>query len=292
MDEHRRATFSAFVEKKLHDAAGSTIHTLTTILDRHESTALRGIGNPWTRRHYGGDFSLVVASPNHTNVSLVFVQSRDGNTEAADPTVFGAGATDKYLIYEGLSRVAADAVLVGARTVHSEAFFSVWHPALIALRASLGFPRHPAQIVVSKSGHVDLASLLFNVPDVPVFLIGGEECFRRHADALRARPWIRRIPLADAGLTSSIDHLRLEHGIRRISAVGGRSTATRLVDERLAQDLYLTTGPCDGGVVNTPWYVGAASPTLRVTTRKQWVDAGARVFFEHVLIAGFRDSLK
>ena len=87
---------------------------------------------------------------------------------------FGAGATDKHLIYEGLSRVAADAVLVGARTVHPEAFFSVWHPELIALRESLGFPRHPAQVVVSKRGHVDLASLLFNVPDVPVFLIGGE----------------------------------------------------------------------------------------------------------------------
>jgi riboflavin biosynthesis pyrimidine reductase len=292
MEEHRRAAFNTFAERKLQEASASTIHTLTTIFDRNGATDLRGIGNAWTRVHYGGDFSLAVAPPNRANVSLVFVQSRDGNTEAADPSVFGAGATDKHLIYEGLSRVAADAVLVGARTVHSEAFFSVWHPELIELRASLGFPRHPAQVVVSKRGHVDLASLLFNVPDVPVFLIGGDECFLRHADALQARPWIRRIPLADAGLTSSLDHLRLEHGIHRISAVGGRSTATRLVDERLARDLYLTTGPCDGGVINTPWYAGAASPTLTVTTRKQWVDAGAHVVFEHVLITGFRDSSK
>ena len=117
--------------------------------------------------------AAILASPQFhqtvTNLSLAFVQSRDGNTEAADPGEFGAGATDKHLIYEGLSRVAADAVLVGAGTVHPEAFFSVWHPELIALRESLGFPRHPAQVVVSKRGHVDLASLLFNVPDVPVF---------------------------------------------------------------------------------------------------------------------------
>jgi riboflavin biosynthesis pyrimidine reductase len=284
MDEHWRVAFEPFVQQKIQEASASTIQTLTTVFDRNAPTGVRGIGNAWTRLHYGGDFGLAPASPHRTHLSLVFVQSRDGNTEAADPSVFGAGATDKHLIYEGLSRVAADAVLLGARSVHSEAFFSVWHPELIALRASLGFPRHPAQVVVSQRGHVDLASLLFNVPDVPVFLIGGEQCFRRHAAALRARPWIRPILLADAGLTSAIDRLRLEHGIHQISAVGGRSTATRLVDEGLAQALYLTTGPCEGGVFNTPWYVGAARPTLSVTTRKQWVDAGSRVVFEHIVV--------
>src|SRR4029078_10826598 len=136
-------------------------------------------------------------SPNRASVSLVFVQSRDGNTETADPIVFGAGATDKHLIYEGLSRVAGEPVLAGARTVHAKAFFSVWHPELIALRDSLGLPRHPAQVVVSQRGNVDLASLLFNVPDVPVFLVGGPACFQQHAAALRARPWIRSIALTD-----------------------------------------------------------------------------------------------
>jgi len=284
MEEHRRVAFETVAHQKIQEASASRIQILTTVCDRNAATELRGIGNAWTRLHYGGDFGLAVAPPNRSNLSLVFVQSRDGDTEVADPSVFGAGATDKHLIYEGLSRVAADAVLVGARTVHSEAFFSVWHPELIALRASLGLPRHPAQVVVSQRGHVDLASLLFNVPDVPVFLIGGEECFRRHAAALRARPWIGSIPLAGARLTSAIDRLRCEHGIQRISAVGGRSTATRLVDDGLAEDLYLTTGPCAGGAINTPWYVGAMWPTLTVTTRKQWVDAGARVVFEHILI--------
>jgi hypothetical protein len=38
-------------------------------------------------------------------------------------------ATDKHLIYEGLSRAAADAVLAGAATVRAgDIVFSVWHP--------------------------------------------------------------------------------------------------------------------------------------------------------------------
>jgi len=284
MEEHRRVGFESVARQKIQEASASSIQTLTTVFDRYAETTPLGIGNAWTRLHYDGDFRLAVIPPNRTHLSLVFVQSRDGNTEAADPDVFGAGATDKHLIYEGLSRVAADAVLAGARTVHSQAFFSVWHPELIALRASLGLPRHPAQVVVSKRGQVDLGSLLFNVPGVPVFLIGGDACFLRHAAALQARPWVRPILLDDAGLRSALDQLRLEHAIHQISAVGGRSTATRLVDDGIARDLYLTTGPCEGGVFNTPWYSGAVRPTLTVTTRKEWVDAGARVVFEHVLI--------
>jgi hypothetical protein len=47
-------------------------------------------------------------------------QSRDGNTGAADPSTLGGGNTDLHLIYEGLSRVDADAVMAGAATVRAK----------------------------------------------------------------------------------------------------------------------------------------------------------------------------
>ena len=53
----------------------------------------------------------------------------------------------------------------------AEALFSVWHPELVALRSSLTLPRHPAQIVVSRHGRLDFNALLFNVPDLRVFVI-------------------------------------------------------------------------------------------------------------------------
>src|SRR5207237_282514 len=104
--------------------------------------------------------------------SLVFVQSADGNTVTADPSSLGAGQTDTHVIYEGLSRVAADAVLAGAGTVRGDgSIFSVWHPALVELRRSLHLPRHPAQIVATLRGLDIETGLLFNVPDLPVIVL-------------------------------------------------------------------------------------------------------------------------
>jgi riboflavin biosynthesis pyrimidine reductase len=233
--------------------------------------------------HYDGDFNLLKPGNHSTAVSLVFVQSKNGNT-GGDPGALGGGATDTHLIYEGLSRVAADAVLAGARSIGARTVFSVWHPELVALRKSLGLPRHPAQIVVSRHAHLDFEALLFNVPELRVFVIAAAEHMTRHAPAMAARPWIRHIAQPTDDLRSALQELREEEGIHRISAVGGRATASHLVDNGLAQDLYLTTTAHDGGQPETPWYSGANTPQTRVITRKQWLDGASRILFEHVLI--------
>jgi riboflavin biosynthesis pyrimidine reductase len=280
-----RARFEAFAARKTREALAARIETLETVFDYGAGHRLRRVGNAWTRARYAGDFDLIVPGEQQTAVSLVFVQSSGGNTGSSDPSALGGGPTDTHLIYEGLSRVAADAVLAGAGTVQAEAFFSVWHPELVALRRDLGLPRHPAQIIVSKQGRLNVEALVFAIPDVPVFLIAGDDGVSLRAAWLRERPWIRHIPLATENLRPIIDHLRIAERIRRISAVGGRFTATRLVDHRLVQDLYLTTTSREAGEPGTPWYSGAQPPTLEVITRKRWLDAGKPVVFDHVLIA-------
>jgi len=276
--------FEEFAGRKTREAASARLETLTTLVDRRGERCMREVGNAWTRAHYGGDFDVVVPPEGKTALSLVFVQSKDGNT-GGNPAALGGGATDLHLIFEGLSRVAADAVLSGAGTIYRDAFFSVWHPELVALRRELGLPRHPAQIVVSKDGRLNFDALLFNVPDVPVFVIAGGTCESRCAASFAARPWIRRIPLASADVASALDRLRVENGIRRISTIGGRFTASRLIDAGLAQDVYLTTTSREAGEPGTPWYAGKMPPALDLVTRKQWLDRGAPVVFEHLLIA-------
>ena len=88
------------------------------------------------------------------SANLVFVQSRDGNTVTQRPVRRSAAAlADKHLIYEGLSRVAADAVLAGSRTIANGGLvLSVWRPELVALRAAMDLPRHPVQIVATLQG--------------------------------------------------------------------------------------------------------------------------------------------
>jgi hypothetical protein len=113
----RSESFAEFVERKEAEAARAVLSPFVTEVDQPPADVI-SIGNAWTRRLFDGPF-YVSASPSNEvpSTSLVFVRSRDGNTGAADPSSLGGGEADKHLIYEGLSRVAADAVMAGAETV-------------------------------------------------------------------------------------------------------------------------------------------------------------------------------
>lgn len=274
----------AFVERKTEAAVRAHIHPLVTIDDRSAEWPVRPIGNAWSRRYYGGDFHLLAPPPDRPAVSLVFVQTKDGNTGADNPGDLGGGPTDLHLIYEGLSRVAADAVLAGASTVGRTVFFTVWHPELVSLRHELGLARHPAQIVASKDGRLDFDNLIFNEPEVPVFVLAGAGCLTRHAPAFTRRPWITIVPVDAAGLSGAMARLRADYGIKIISAIGGRTVATALIDQRVVQDVYLTTSAIDGGEPNTPFYIGRQSPNYSTIVRKTETQTAEPITLEHLAL--------
>jgi riboflavin biosynthesis pyrimidine reductase len=259
---------------------------LITVEDHSRAFPVTAIGNTWSREYFDGPFHLFKIPESRPAVSLVFVQSRDGNTGAGNPADLGGGPTDKHLIYEGLSRVAADGVMAGASTVGRSVFFTITHPELIALRRELGLPRHLAQIVVSERGNIDLSSRVFSTPDVPVFLLAGEECVEKTAANLQSRKWITVIPIA-GDLPGAMLRLRRDHGMARISAVGGPTLATSLVDAGSVQDLYLTTSAIDGGEPGTPWYTGPVIPKLRLIVSKREDVAEAPIRVEHLAIGDY-----
>jgi riboflavin biosynthesis pyrimidine reductase len=276
------ARFDVFVEKKTRDAESARIEHLRTTLDN--GAQFERIGNRWTREHYDGGFTLSPCPQDRPAISLVFVQSRDGNTVVDNPAELGGGPTDTHLLYEGLARVAADAVLAGAGAVGHDTFFSVWHPEMVQLRAALGLPRHPAQIVISHDGHVDLEALLFEVPEVPVFLLAGEKCRKRCVAMHATRPWIHVVSFEKDNLRPTLVDLCREHRLQRVSAVGGRYTASHLVDAGLVQDLYLTTTPRRGGKPGTPWYAGSRRPDEQGVSSKEWTFNGGVNSFAHLLL--------
>ncbi len=274
----------AFIDRKTEEAVRADIRPLVTVEDRSAEWPVRSIGNAWSRKYYDGDFHVFEPPRDRPAVSLVFVQTRDGNTGADNPADLGGGPTDLHLIYEGLSRVAANGVLAGASTVGRHVLFTVWHPELVSLRHDLGLPRHPAQIVVSNDGRIDLDSMVFNEPDVAVFMLAGAGCRAKHGAWFSERPWITVVPMEASGLTGAIARLRAEHGLERISAVGGRTVATALIDQRLVQDLYLTTSPIDGGEPDTPFYCGRQSPTYSTIVRKTETGTDQPITFEHLAL--------
>src|SRR5688572_9565267 len=275
-----------FTERKTRDASSAEVHSLVTTETGLLERTFCGIGNDWTHRHYDGDFRLLPLPSVAPAITLVFVQSRDGNTDADNPEDLGGGTTDKHLLYEGVSRAAADAVLAGTATAKGRfAFFSVWHPEIIALRHELGLNRHPAQVVVSATGHLDLdGTLLFNVPEVPVFLLAGKVCRDRWATRLAERPWIIVIPVEPHGLRGALSQLRAQYGIRRISAIGGRTTASNLVDADLVQDLCLTTTPLSSGKPDTPFYTGHRTLSFATIVKKREVGTRDPISFAHLVL--------
>ena len=272
--------FEKFVARKEDEAARAALSPLRTEIDCHDANAL-AIGNQWSNALFDGPLYVSPpGAPDLPSTSLVFVQSRDGNTGAKNPSTLGGGETDKHLIYEGLSRVAADAVLSGAETIRGgHLIFSVWLPDMVALRAALGLPRHPIQIVATLRGMNFDNALIFNEPEVRVVLLTVPQCTDAMQQPLRERPWITPVVMKEAqDLAGAFRRLR-ELGIGRISCIGGRTLARQLIDARLIQDLYLTTSAKDGGEPNTPLYPGPLEKHLVV--RKHGTAADAGVVFEH-----------
>jgi riboflavin biosynthesis pyrimidine reductase len=241
------------------------------------------IGSPWTERVFDGPFYLSPLPQRLPACHLVFVQSLDGNTGARDPQTLGGGETDKHVIYEGLTRILADAVLAGSSTVRGgRVVFSVWHPEFVRLRRTLGQPRHPVQIVATRRGVPIDRELLYNVPELRLVLLTAPGGIAAMREALAERPWITPI-VVDAGhtLVDAFAQMRAM-GIERISAIGGRVLAAELIDAGLVQDVYLTTSPITGGEPGTPIYPRPLE--LRTVVRKRGTLHEAGVVFEHSLL--------
>ena len=278
--------FESYCLRQENRALAAPLSGFRTVTDASAGRPLVAIGNAWSRRLFDGHFYRAQEPGNDRPlVSLVFVQSRGSNTVADNPATLGGGETDKHLIYEGLSRVDADAVLAGATTARGERIvFSVWHPELVDLRRSLGHARHPAQIVVTDRGNLPIErALMFEVPDVPVFVITRSAVAPGLRERLRDRPWVDVVDAGDpVSLAAAMRYLR-GRGIRIISAIGGRLTATALLREGLVSDLYLTTSPIEAGEPNTPFYEGPPLSLSRVVEKAgQGPETGVR--FEHFLI--------
>ena len=278
--------FETYCQRRQKEAISASLSGFYTIEDVSAGYGLVANGNDWTRGLFDGDFYRIREGPaERPLISLVFVQSRSGNTVADNPSTLGGGDTDKHLIYEGLSRVDADAVMAGAGTARSERMvFSVWHPELVTLRCSLGQRRHPAQVVITDSGDLPLErGLMFAEPTLPVYLITKSSVAPALRARLRDRPWV---DVVDAGarvsLTTAMRYLR-ERGLRVISAIGGRRTATALLREGLISDIYLTTSPIEAGEPNTPFYEGPPLNLSRVLLKAgKGKEEGVR--FEHFVV--------
>ena len=281
--------FAAFVDQKTTAALTASIPGYLTTESNGADLGLRSITNAWASERFDGPFfESETSNPALPAVNTVFVQSSDGNTGAQNPMDLGGGLTDKHLIYEGLSSAHADAILTGASTIRgAQMVMAIWHPELVALRTALGLERYPAQVVATRSGDLAVESaLLFNVPELRVYILTDDTGAEELKPQTRRRPWIRVLSGGrESDVIAGLKTLRTDYGIARVSCIGGRTLTTQLIDAGVVQDLYLTTSPKPGGEPNTPFYTGAQTLTTTLVVSKAGRDEETGVRFEHLRLA-------
>jgi riboflavin biosynthesis pyrimidine reductase len=118
---------------------------------------------------------------------------------------------------------------------------------------------------------------------VPVFIVTTAAGAAALRPRIAKRPWVSIVAAPEeTHLAGRLRRLRADHGIRRISCIGGRTLATELIGARLIQDIYLTTAPRPGGEPGTPYYTGTAPLEATPVVKKAGRGEEAGVIFEHL----------
>ncbi len=191
--------------------------------------------------------------PDRPSVFANFVASLDGIV-AIDPPrgsgadIGGGNVHDRAVM--GLLRAVADAVVIGAGNLRAEGDH-VWTAericpelsrAYATLRAALGKPPAPLQVVVSGSGEVDLSRAVFSgaAPSMVVTTAAGAARLGAQRSAVQIA-----VPEPGAGwisLRAVLDAAGLRPGALVLVESGPTST-TRFLAEGAVDELFLTLAP-------------------------------------------------
>ncbi|HMB02143.1 MAG TPA: dihydrofolate reductase family protein [Isosphaeraceae bacterium] len=196
--------------------------------------------------------------PDRSYVVGNFVTSLDGVAALEEPGYAGGGPISGHNPHDrmvmGLLRAVADAVVVGAGTQRAASPHHLWtaeyiDPALAdsyqALRARLGRPRPPLNVVVTARGEFDPGRRLFRSGEVPVLIVTTASGSRRIQE-LGMTPSIQ-VAVADGfdrlSARSIVDAVGRTHSSEVILVEGGPHLLGDFFAEGLLDELFLTLSP-------------------------------------------------
>jgi riboflavin biosynthesis pyrimidine reductase len=232
-----------------------------TLIDRdqdHFEPALP----PGLRELYDGDLHFPKLPAERPFVIANFVSTLDGvvsyeiKGRAGGSTISGSDPADCFIM--GLLRASADAVMVGARTVHDVSPQSLWIPEYTYRDAKhlyteyriniLHKPEYPLFVVVSGSGKLELERAIFRTPGVRTVVIttsAGRDALAR-AGATKLPSVQINVLDARCGMIDPLAILRLLYtqlGIRRLLHEGGPTLFGQFLAAEAVDELFLTLSP-------------------------------------------------
>jgi len=249
------------------------------------------------RELYDGDLRFRIPPRERPFVIGNFVSTLDGivsyeiQGQASGSTISGADPADRFIM--GLLRASADAVMVGARTVHDVSSESLWIPEYTYPDAKnlysdyrvnmLRKPRYPLVVIVSGSGRLELGRAVFRTAEVRTVIIttpsGKDELARVGGTRLDSLETC--VVDAVGGTITPLAILRLLHtqfGVRMLLHEGGPTLFGQFLAADAVDELFMTLSPqCAGrnlgsirpGLVQGVEFTPELAPWFQLVSVKQ-----------------------
>ena len=232
-----------------------------TLLDRDKERAQSALPQK-LRELYDGDLRFRRSPVARPYVVANFVSTLDGvisfeiKGKSGGSTISGSNRADRFIM--GLLRASADAVMVGAGTLHDVSAKSLWTPGYVYPDATDLYeeyrvtaqhkPRYPLLVIVSGSGQLDLKRAIFRTPAIRTVIIttsaGSDELTLRGAAALGSvENHVLNSSRGSIAPRAILQLLQSKFGVSRLLHEGGPTLFGQFLAAEVVDELFLTLSP-------------------------------------------------
>lgn len=233
---------------------------LKTLSDREQEHGTHALTAPLLQL-YDGDLQFPAADGG-PYVIANFVSTLDGVISfnmpglASGAEISGSNEADHFVM--GLLRASADAIMVGARTIHDVEPDSLWtaeysYPSAKGLYDdyrinTLGKTRFPIVVVVSGSGNLELERAVFRTPEVRVVIVStaaGLDALTRAGAARLSNVEILALDAENGRVDprAIVQLLFTKFQVRLLLHEGGPRMFAQFLETGLIRELFLTLSP-------------------------------------------------
>ena len=234
---------------------------IRTLFERHDPDASVRLPED-LKSIYGGDLRFPAAARERPYVIGNFVSTLDGVVSYEIPGQSGGGDIsgfnegDRFIM--GLLRASADAVIVGAGTLHEVNPKHLWAAEYVYRPGSewyasyrreiLQKPRYPINVIASGSGHLDLSRAVFRTQDLRTVIVTSPEGAQHLAAAGAAKlisTEVRVIHNTGSRLNAAaiVELLGREFDVQLLLHEGGPMLFGSFVEQGLVDEFFVTIAP-------------------------------------------------
>ena len=249
------------------------------------------------RELYDGDLVFRTSAAARPFVIANFVSTLDGvasykiEGKSSGSAISGSNPADKFIM--GLLRASADAVMVGAGTLHDVSAESLWTPEYAYSDAkhfytdyrvnTLNKPENPLLVIVSGSGQLELERAIFRTPTMRTVVIttgAGKDMLERRGAASLGSIEIHALDSSSGNIAAQaiLYLLGSQFGIEVLLHEGGPTLFGQFLAADAVDELFLTLAPQIAGrkgdpmrpsVVQGVEFVPDSAPWLQMVSVKE-----------------------